>query len=465
MYAAVAVASLLTLIIFLRQFLFSRKQPRSSAVPSLSNVKKGKPFWNYAALKNLITDNNIRMPAMLVDLNLLESNAKRIADIVRPTGKTLRMATKSIRSPQLIKRIMEVGQGVFKGLMCFSVEEAALLADDDHLDDFYIPYPTLQLCDVQLALDLASKGKKVTLTVDSVEHVTKLDELCESCVKSRKAVRESSRLRVAADLGVAYKLGFLWLGPHRSQLDSLDKFDAVVRAIRGSKHLVLVGVMGYEAHVAGLPDSSPCGGYPKWLITLLKRLFYDKVLKLRQAVASYCKKNDITLDFFNGGGTGNIRQVVRDSSLTEVTVGSGFLQAKIFDYFSSRQCTAAFCFALQATRVNPDYICCQSGGFVASGNSGEDKFPSPFSNPVTLTHFPDEGYGEVQTPLKVKASDEVQSGEDVIGLGDPVFFRPAKSGEIAEHFNFYHLIRCETGGQYVIVNTCDTYRGLGKAFY
>jgi D-serine deaminase-like pyridoxal phosphate-dependent protein len=59
----------------------------------------------------------------------------------------------------------------------------------------------------------------------------------------------------------------------------------------------------------------------------------------------------------------------------------------------------------------------------------------------------------VQTPVKYTGSEEIQ-------LGDPLFFRSAKAGEIAEHFREYILIRNNK-----IIDRVPTYRGLNLCFY
>jgi D-serine deaminase-like pyridoxal phosphate-dependent protein len=64
-----------------------------------------------------------------------------------------------------------------------------------------------------------------------------------------------------------------------------------------------------------------------------------------------------------------------------------------------------------------------------------------------------EGFGEVQTPVVVPKNLQVKPG-------DPLFFRPAKAGEIAERFNEYILLRDNK-----IVDKVPTYRGLGQCFY
>jgi len=156
---------------------------------------------------------------------------------------------------------------------------------------------------------------------------------------------------------------------------------------------------------------------------------------------------------FNGGGTGSIETTSREPWITEVTAGSGFLQSHLFDYYRSNRNAPAFCFALQVTRLpEPGMITCHSGGFIASGEVGPDKQPVPFL-PAGLQPTRAEGFGEVQTPLKCP---------EALGLkpGDPVFFRPAKAGEIAERFEEYLLVR---GGE--IVERVKTYRGMGQTFF
>jgi D-serine deaminase-like pyridoxal phosphate-dependent protein len=63
-----------------------------------------------------------------------------------------------------------------------------------------------------------------------------------------------------------------------------------------------------------------------------------------------------------------------------------------------------------------------------------------------------EGAGEVQTPVLGTAADALR-------IGDRVWFRHAKAGELCERFNELHLIEGSA-----ITATVPTYRGEGKAF-
>ena len=60
--------------------------------------------------------------------------------------------------------------------------------------------------------------------------------------------------------------------------------------------------------------------------------------------------------------------------------------------------------------------------------------------------------GEVQTPLTGRGTRQLR-------IGDHVFFRHAKAGELAEHLDFFHIV---ADGQ--LIETWETYRGLGWNF-
>jgi D-serine deaminase-like pyridoxal phosphate-dependent protein len=91
------------------------------------------------------------------------------------------------------------------------------------------------------------------------------------------------------------------------------------------------------------------------------------------------------------------------------------------------------------------------GGYVASGPGGRDRLPEPYL-PGGLRFDGDEGAGEVQTPVTGAAAYQLR-------VGDRVYLRHAKAGELCEHFNSLYLIEDER-----IVDEVPTYRGEGKAF-
>ena len=396
----------------------------------------------YEALRDALGDR--ALPAMLVDLDALDRNTARLAAVAEGAGKNLRVASKSLRVPALLRRIL-AGGDPFRGLMCYAVPEAALLAQEG-FDDLLVAYPTVQSEDLRILRTLAEGGTQVAAMVDDAEQVHRI---------AAAFAGADVEARLCIDLDMSLELGGRHVGVQRSPVRSTEAFARVVDACVGAENVRVAGVMGYEALVAGVGDRNPFAPLLNPAKRWLKARSVADVARKREAAAAVLAERGIELDFFNGGGTGSIDTTTKEDAVTEVTAGSGFLQSHLFDYYSNNRNEPAFCFALQATRKpEAGVVTCQSGGFIASGPTDADKAPVPFL-PAGLTATGAEGFGEVQTPLRGDPAIV-----DAIELGDPVFFRPAKAGEIAERFDRYLLLE---GG--VVVDEVPTYRGMGYAFY
>jgi len=383
-------------------------------------------------------------PVAIVDLAALNSNVDALVAAAHP--KPLRIATKSIRCPELVRRILERGGQRTHGLMTYTAAETAYLAEQGH-DDLLLAYPTASAQDATL-LARANRSACARAVVDSTEHLALLD---------RAAQAEGTRVPVIVEMDLAYSpVSPLYLGVRRSPLHTTADVVALVARIRDYAHLTFAGLMGYEAQIAGLPDaagaSEPFGtGVAK---SAMKALSRRDVAQRRADVARALEQGGLYGDhpLFNGGGTGSLASSAREPALTELTAGSGFLDSHLFDGYRGLALTPAAYFALQVVRAPaPGIVTCHGGGFVASGSAGRDRLPLP-SLPAGLGLLPLEGAGEVQTPLIVPA-------ELTLGIGDPVFFRHAKAGELAEHVREYLLIEGDR-----VVARAPTYRGLGLCF-
>jgi len=89
------------------------------------------------------------------------------------------------------------------------------------------------------------------------------------------------------------------------------------------------------------------------------------------------------------------------------------------------------------------------GGYIASGPAGASRVPKPVW-PIGLRLIGTEGAGEVQTPL---------TGAAQLRIGDRVWMRHAKAGELCERFDRVHMV--DGDGKRTSV---PTYRGEGKCF-
>ena len=205
--------------------------------------------------------------------------------------------------------------------------------------------------------------------------------------------------------------------------------------------------MGYEAQIAGLVDRDVGwrGPAARWI----KRRSRGDVAHTRAAIVEALRARGLVPIVFNGGGSGSLPSSLEEDALTEVTAGSGFLCSHLFDHYADIRFTPAAYFALQVVRrAAKDIVTCHGGGWSASGAAGIDRLPIP-ALPEGLELLGVEGAGEVQTPVRVP--DGVS-----IAIGDPIFFRHAKAGELAEHVNEYLLIEGER-----VIDRAPTYRGMG----
>ena len=365
-------------------------------------------------------------------------------------------------------------RSAFRGVMCFSVEEAAFLYENHGMDDLLVAYPAVQEHELATAFRLTQAGAKLVLTVDCVTHLSLITSFWARQSSSLPTVPSSSNQHheeademvkpafISLDVDVSWRpFGNVHLGAQRSPLREMGQVERMVELATGGEALKwvrLCGVMAYEAHVAGLPDASP----HDWAVgRLAKQLFrhfaYGQVRAKRGAIAELIRRRGVTLEFFNGGGTGSFLEAVQEPWLTEVTVGSGFLQSELFDHYRDSRSRPALAFALAVTRIpQQDVVTCQGGGFVSSGAVEASKQPTPFL-PLSMEASSVEGFGEVQTPVSISRQAQLALS---LRHGDPLLFRPAKAGEIAERFSSYHLFERQA-----LVSQVSTYRGLGQEFH
>ena len=289
---------------------------------------------------------------------LLDKNIDNVLAAFEVENKTLRIATKSIRSVEILNYIFDRAKAtgrrhLLRGLMCYSVQEAKYLSENGY-DDFLIPYPTYQKSDIETVVQMVSEGKVICLTVDSVSSVKALENSITSIIKTmepQKIESFSRKIRIAIDLDMSYDgpLGYR-MGAHRSRITpNIGLTDCIQYIETNTSTVKVIGLIGYEAHVAGLPDRSPYKLVPNFIVRWLKQKFYLHCKKQRELINQSCKYKAINLEFFNGGGSGNFRQALEDASLTEISVGSAFLQGHIFDNFDSNESYPAMCFALQVS--------------------------------------------------------------------------------------------------------------------
>ena len=386
---------------------------------------------------------DVTLPVALIDLDAFERNADHLFRMAKSARKRLRIASKSIRVPDLLRRLLARGGETASGLMTYHAAETAFLASQG-FDDLLLAYPTARAGDARLLAQTVRSGKTVATVVDSEEQLPVLES----------AAKEAGiRLRLIVELDVAFRpLGLAHLGSRRSPLRTPEAVAAFVANIDARPSLEFAGMMAYEGHIAGSTDRNPFTRALNPVKRLVKILSRGGMERTRAGVTRALAAAGHPAFVFNGGGSGSLLWSGADPSLTELTAGSGFVDSHLFDYYRDLRVEPAAFFALQATRrPAPGIVTCHGGGLIASGESGLDRLPVP-ALPAGLKLIAFEGAGEVQTPVMLPRGVE-------IALGDPVFFRHAKAGELAEHFSEYLLVRGDR-----VESRVPTYRGLGQCF-
>ncbi|MEV4253763.1 amino acid deaminase/aldolase [Spirillospora sp. NPDC049652] len=377
-------------------------------------------------------------PLAIVDLTALRANA---ADLVRrAAGKPIRVASKSVRCRAVLDEVLAMDG--FAGIMAFTLPEALWLAREGVSDDILVAYPTADRAALrELAAD-EHAASVITLMVDCAEHL----ELIETHSAGRQ-------IRVCVDVDASYRVlhGMLQIGPRRSPLHSADQVRDFAETVLKRPGLRLVGLMAYEGQIAGVGDQVPGQAAKSRVIRAMQKRSRLELARRRAAIVRAVR--DLTdLEFVNGGGTGSVENTVREKAVTEVAAGSGLYQPHLFDYYSNFQGRPAALFALPVVRrPGPGVVTCLGGGYLASGTADGLRLPRPYL-PTGLSYNSLEGAGEVQTPLHGEAAD-------LLSIGDRVWFRHTKAGELCERFAELHLIEGDR-----ITATVPTYRGEGKTF-
>jgi D-serine deaminase-like pyridoxal phosphate-dependent protein len=379
------------------------------------------------------------MPYAFVDLDLFDANVRAIGE--RAQGKKVRVATKSIRSVEMIRRVL-AGHPAMQGLMTFTVEETVWLSQLG-FDDLLLAYPTWNEAGIRAICQELKKGKRIRLMLDSAAHAAHFGKIADS---------EQVEMPVCLDLDLSSSYPGLRFGVNRSPVDTVQKALEVWKAVQNEASLKLEGVMGYEAQIAGLGDDVPGMGIKGPVVRLLKRKSIKEVQKRRLEVVEALRKAGAPIVLVNGGGTGSMESTRLEGVVTEITAGSGFFSSHLFDYYRNFRHLPAAAYAIEVVRIPKEGIfTCLGGGYVASGGLGIEKLPLPYL-PAGSKLLPNEGAGEVQTPIEYKGPEKLE-------LGSPVFMRHSKAGELCERFNDLLLFK-----QGKLEGKTPTYRGEGKCF-
>ncbi|HEX3735333.1 MAG TPA: amino acid deaminase/aldolase [Solirubrobacterales bacterium] len=384
----------------------------------------------------------VEAPFAFVDLDAMWSNAA--AMLGRAGSKPVRVASKSIRCRALLKAILRRDER-FAGLMTYTLPETLWLAEQG-FEDLLLAYPTADIGALgELALrSVANPAGAPIVMVDCAEHLDAIESVLGA---------GAAPVRVCIDLDAGWWAlgGRIKVGPKRSPVHTVEQAVALAREIERRPQIELDALMAYEGQIAGVGDRPPGRRLRGAAIRFMQRRSAAELAERRGAIVAALGEF-VELEIVNGGGTGSLELTAAEDAVTEVTAGSGFFAPALFDHYSRFSLTAAAGFALPIVRKPSAKVATAlGGGYLASGSGDPARLPVPWL-PAGLELDPEEGAGEVQTPLLGDAAAELR-------IGDRAYLRHAKAGELCERFDALHLIEGEE-----IVDVVPTYRGDGKTF-
>lgn len=377
-------------------------------------------------------------PVIALSAEALSHNAHDM--LRRAGGLPIRVASKSVRVRSVLDAVLALPG--YRGVLGYSLAEAIWLSET--IDDIVVAYPTADRAAITALAADARAAERVTLMVDSPEQLDLIDSVV--------APSKRPNIRLCLDFDASWRSRALGhIGVFRSPIFTATALRAFAEHILARPGFTVVGVMSYEAQIAGVGDS-PIGKPAAGVVMRAMQRASRAELTERRASALSAIREVVDLEFVNGGGTGSIERTVSEGGITEVAAGSGLFGSHLFDNYRDFTPAPAVAFALDVVRrPNADTATLLGGGWVASGPAGVDRLPQ-LVWPAGLRYAPREAAGEVQTPVVGAAARDMR-------VGDRVWLRHTKSGEPMEHGNAVVPVADGVAG-----DAEPTYRGEGKCF-
>lgn len=173
-----------------------------------------------------MTTADLETPALLIDLDIMERNLRRVADYARAHGLRLRPHTKTHKIPALARRQRELGAS---GITVAKVSEAEVMLAAEP-EDLLIAYPVLGRPKLARLVEIARKTR-VTVALDSLDAARQLSD----------AAREG---QVTVGVLAEFDAGLDRMGVRPG-----EDLVRLAQAIQSLPNLALAGITFYPGHI------------------------------------------------------------------------------------------------------------------------------------------------------------------------------------------------------------------------
>ena len=232
---------------------------------------------------------------------------------------------------------------------------------------------------------------RVTIMVDSLAQLDLIDAVVAPAKREDDPGLPRARRVVAVRV-----LGHV--GVRRSPVhDRGGRARSLAQHIVARPGFALVGMMAYEAQIAGVGDRPAASRSTAAVDPLDADASIAELPSVGARRSRRCAQSP-TSSSSTAAAPARSSRTHADASVTEIAAGSGLFGPHLFDGYSHFTPAPAAAFALSVVRrPAPDIATLLGGGWIASGPPAPDRLPQ-LVWPAGLSMRPREAAGEVQTP-------------------------------------------------------------------
>ncbi|MFB3040413.1 MAG: DSD1 family PLP-dependent enzyme [Candidatus Poribacteria bacterium] len=267
-------------------------------------------------------------PALLVDLDVLESNIERMATtIIQQAGVNWRPHTKGMKTPALAHMLLDAGA---HGITCAKLGEAEVMAAAG-VRDILIANQIVGQQKIARLVNLR-RHADIMVAVDNEHNIAALDHA---------ATEKGVCLRVLIEVDV---------GMNRAGVLPGEPVLALARKIAPLKGVHLAGLMTWESHALSIKEPNE------------KRQVVASALQQFTQSAQMCTDAGMPIDILSCGGTGTYWLSAFQPGITEIQAGGGiFCDVRYRTVFGVEHEYALTVLSIVTSRPTPTRIICDAG--------------------------------------------------------------------------------------------------------
>ncbi|KAA9393188.1 hypothetical protein FCK90_13475 [Kocuria coralli] len=294
---------------------------------------------------------NLPTPALVLDLDVMESNLSAMDRLLAGSSLTLRPHFKAHKCLEICRLQLEHGAAGFSAATVGEAEKLAPLGTSVLLTSVLASETN-----IARGADLRAHAQDVTFVVDSVPVAQRLNAALEAR---------------ACTAGVLIDID---AGRHRAGCASIPAARELAEAVRRSSALALKGLQFYAGHLSHLHDPQRrAEGHAQ---------FRSDLARYREALSEALPSSPI----ISGGSTGSLALELEEPVLTEMQCGSYALMDVEYLALPYSPGRAGWPFSAAVT-VQSSVL---SGNWPthATADAGDKRFASKYGHPPRLTRVP-----------------------------------------------------------------------------